>query len=49
MSGNFYTYADAQVAEQEVLYPDAHVFFNYLVVYNEPQLTAVIMNQLSLK
>ena len=49
MLGNHYAYDATQMAEQEGLYPDAHVFFNYLVVYNEPQLTAVIMNQLSLK
>ena len=37
------------MAEQEVLHPDYHVFFNRGAVQNEPDMTAVIMNQLSIE
>ena len=37
------------MAEQEVLYPDAHVFFNRGSVQNEPDVTKVIITQISLK
>ena len=49
MPGNYYAYAAAKMAEQEVLHPDSHVFFNCGETQNEPDMTAVIMNQLSLK
>ena len=49
MKGNRYAYAAANMAEQEVLHPDDHVFFSHIEVHNEPYLTAVIMTQLSLK
>ena len=49
MSGNRYAYASAQMAEQEALHPDVHVFFNHGAVQNEPDMNAVIMTQLSLK
>ena len=37
------------MAEQEVLHPYAHVFFNHGAVQNELEVTAFIMDQLSLK
>ena len=46
MSGNCYAYAAAKMTEDEVLNPDAHVFFNHGAVHNEPELTAVIMTKL---
>ena len=49
MSGNRYTYAAAKMAKQEVLHPDYCVFFNHGSVHNEPDVTSVIVNQLSLK
>ena len=49
MTGNRYAYAAAKMAEQEVLLPDDHVFFSHIAVHNEPDLTSVIMTQLSLK
>ena len=49
MTGNHYAYADAKMEEQEVLHTDAHVFFNHISVHNEPNVTAVIMDQLSPK
>ena len=33
---NRYAYASAQMAEQEALHPDVHVFFNHGAVQNEP-------------
>ena len=49
MAGNRYAYAAAQMAEQEFLHPDSHVFFNHGSVQNEPGVIAVIMNKISLK
>ena len=49
MPGNRYAYAAAQMVEQEFLHPYCHVFFNHVSVHNEPDLTAIIMNQISLK
>ena len=49
MPGNRYVYDDAQMAEQDVLYPYSHVFFNHGEVQNEPDVTTVIMTQISLK
>ena len=49
ISGNQYVYTAAQMVEYEVLHPDAHVFFNSGAFQNEPDVTAVIMTQLSLK
>ena len=49
MAGNHHVYATVKTAEQELLHPDAHVLFNHGSVQNEPDVTAVIMTQLSLK
>ena len=49
MSGNRYAYANANMAEHEVLHPYAHMLFNRAAVQNKPDGTAVIMNQISLK
>ena len=48
MTGDRYTYVAAKMAEQEVLHPYAHVLFNHGSVHNEPDVTSVIMDQLSL-
>ena len=37
------------MAEQEFLHTYSHVFFNHVAVQNEPDVTAVIMTQISLK
>ena len=47
--GNRYASATAQMADQEVLHPDAHLLFNHGEVQNEPDVTVIIMYQLSLK
>ena len=49
VSGNHYVYTTAQMEEQEVLYPDAHVLFNHGAVHNKTDVTAVITNKLSIK
>ena len=49
MSGNRYAYAAAVMAKQEVLHPYSHVFFKHGAVQNKPDVTAFIMDQLSLK
>ena len=49
MSRNRYAYANANMAEHEVLHPYAHMLFNRAAVQNKPDGTAVIMNQISLK
>ena len=49
MLGNHYAYDATQMAEQEGLYPDAHVFFNGGSVQNEPDVAKVIKTRLSLK
>ena len=49
MSGKGYAYATEKMVEQEVLHPDVHVFFNCGEVQNEPDVTAVITTQISLK
>ena len=49
MAGNYYAYATAQMAEQEVLYPYDNFFFRYVSLYNELDMTAVIMTRISLK
>ena len=37
------------MTEQEVLHPDTHVLFKHGAVHNEPEMTVVIITQLSLK
>ena len=49
MSGSRYAYTAAKMMEQEFLHPDSHVFFKRGSVQNEPDMTVVIMTQISLK
>jgi hypothetical protein len=50
MSGSSkYAYAVTQMASQEALHPDAHMFFNHCVSQEPPDVVAMIMTQLSLK
>jgi hypothetical protein len=49
MSGNKYSYAVAQLMDDNVLYPEAHTFAQYDFYQMEPDVVASIMTQLSLK
>jgi hypothetical protein len=49
MSGSRYSYAVTQLAEENVLHPDAHMFLQDDFYQSEPDVVAAIMTQLSLK
>jgi len=49
MTGTKYYYAAAQLAEQAVLYPNAHMFVQDDFYQVEPDIAAAIMTQLLLK
>jgi hypothetical protein len=49
MSGSRYSYAVTQLASQEVLNPDAHMFVQEDFYQAEPNIVAAVMTQLSLK
>lgn len=49
MTGSKYAYAVAQLEEQEVLNPDAHMFMQRDFYQAEPDVVAMVMTQLSLK
>jgi hypothetical protein len=49
MSGSKYSYAITQLQNEEVLYPDAHMFLQNDFNQAEPNVVAVAMTQLSLK
>ena len=49
MEGTRYDYAVAQLAQQGVLHPDAHMFVQEDFYQAEPDVVAMIMTQLSLK
>ena len=48
MSENCYANAAVQMAEQEVLHPDAFVFLNHGAFQNGTEVTIVIMTKISL-
>ena len=49
MSGSRYAYAVTQLAEDNVMHPDAHMFLQDDFYQSEPDVVAAIMTQLSLK
>ena len=49
MSGSRYAYAVTQLAEENVMHPDAHMFLQDDFYQSEPDVVAAIMTQLSLK
>ena len=49
MSGTKYDYAVSQLADQGVINPDAHMFFQQEFYQYEPDVVATVMTQLSLK
>ena len=49
MSGTKYDYAVSQLADQGVINPDAHMFFQQDFYQYEPDVVATVMTQLSLK
>jgi hypothetical protein len=49
MSGSRYSYAVTQLATENVMHPDAHMFLQDDFYQSEPDVVAAIMTQLSLK
>jgi len=49
LGGNKYAYAAAQIAKNEALHPDAHMFLQHDFYQVEPDVITSIMTQLSLK